>query len=584
MAKLLKIDTKKVMKIKSKIIISYVIVIILISIFWGLIVFFDYNDLSARNLKLSVNSLEQYYAQNQKAEISHLSEFSIKYLQLVNENRAKALEPTVKSILAKHENVATDSQVKQIIYPFLKINGYIIGYSFIMNKDKYLIASPNNIDMSFTPNEFKTKFSLLYNLMEEVEKDGHSQGYYNFYYVTNEGIPTNVLTDKFAVFDVIPGTDYYLGTTIFLNNYQQYTNAALIESQKNILSNLEENITYALNSEFTDSLIKGVILVLIITLIFIIFGYLLAKNLSYPITKFSDKLKKINPSNLNEFNYEYLNRNDEVGELSRSFKFLSEELMTYMSNFEKEVQHRQSIENELEIAKEIQDSSLPELTDEFRNREFDLFAKIVSAKTVAGDFYDFFFINKNTLAVLIADVSGKGISAAFFMSKIKDLVRLICLQNQYSPSNALENANRIISQSNKTFMFITAFLIYYDIRTGSFMYANAGHNNIIKIHKSGHVEEFGEMCNTVLGFDPEIKFDLAENCIKSGEFIALYTDGITEAYSDDNEMFGENKLEKILLDNKDKKIEDIVKIVFSEVDKFETEQSDDRTFVILKHN
>ncbi len=572
------------MKIKSKIIISYVIVIILVSIFWGLIVFFDYSNLSARSLKLSVNSLEQYYEQNQKAEISHLSEFSIKYLQLVNENRAKALEPIVKSILAKHENVETDSQVKQIIYPFLKINGYIIGYSFIMNKNKALIASPNNIDMSFTPNEFKTKFSLLYNLMEEVEKNGHSQGYYNFYYVTNEGTPTNALTEKFAVFDVIPGTGYYLGTTIFLNNYQQYTNAPLIESQKNILNNLEENIAYALNSEFTDSLIKGVILVLIITLIFIIFGYLLAKNLSTPITKFSDKLKKINPSDLNEFNYEYLNRNDEVGELSRSFKFLSEELMTYMSNFEKEVQHRQSIENELEIAKEIQDSSLPELTDEFRNREFDLFAKIVSAKTVAGDFYDFFFINKNTLAVLIADVSGKGISAAFFMSKIKDLVRLICLQNQYSPSNALENANRIISQSNKTFMFITAFLIYYDIRTGSFMYANAGHNNIIKIHKSGHVEEFGEMCNTVLGFDPEIKFDLAENCIKTGEFIALYTDGITEACSDDNEMFGEINLEKILLDNKDKKIEDIVKIVFSEVDKFETEQSDDRTFVILKHN
>ncbi|HJO94247.1 MAG TPA: SpoIIE family protein phosphatase [Victivallales bacterium] len=336
----------------------------------------------------------------------------------------------------------------------------------------------------------------------------------------------------------------------------------------------------------TFPIYKNILSIIIIALILIYLAWTLANSITNPIHNLTKKVKNIGSDNI-DFSIDVDDKdNSEVGELSRAFNFLSKELNIYMDHFKNNLKRNQLIESELEIAKDIQISSLPNITENFMRPEFELYARIKPAKIVAGDFYDFFYISEHKIAVLVADVSGKGISAAFFMANFKIMLKAVCMDKKNNPAKALEKANNIICDDNKAFMFVTLFLAYYDITTGEIKYANAGHHSSIVITKTGKATEFGIFNNTVIGLYKDIKYDTGHKILQKGDELILYTDGILEASSVKNELYGSKRLIKILSRNQTLPLRSIFKKVYEDVNKFEetNKQYDDITILILRRN
>jgi serine phosphatase RsbU (regulator of sigma subunit) len=573
------------MKIRTKIILSYILIIIIISMLWCFTTLPQYKILISKNLEISTQTLKNYFKKTEKLSEGKLELLSKKYLQLINQKMIGTLSPLIQYDLKNKIDIATDPKIKNVVNYFLKINNkIIIGYSFLMTSNNKLIVSPNTIDLIVKPKEFKSHFHELYKLMNKAKKVGSSEGYYNFYYVNNQGIPTKAHTKKFGYFSKIPNTDYYLGTTIFLSNYQQYTNRILLKEKKSILISLTSELSKTFTHELYYTFMINLIIISFVILLFIFLGWLLASSITKPIHNLTKIVKTIGLDNI-DFSIKIDSKDKtEVGKLSRAFNFLSKELNVYMDHFKKDLKRKQSIESELEIAKDIQISSLPNVTEDFIRPEFELYAKVKPARIVSGDFYDFFYISENKIAILVADVSGKGISAAFFMANFKIMLKTVCLDKKNNPAKALEKANNIICDDNKAFMFVTVFLAYYDIKTGELKYANAGHHSSVVINKTKESNEFGVFNNTVIGLYKNIKYEIGHKMLKKGDELVLYTDGILEAVSPENELYGSERFIKTLKKNQTLPLRGVFKKVYEDINKFEetNKQFDDITMLILR--
>lgn len=243
---------------------------------------------------------------------------------------------------------------------------------------------------------------------------------------------------------------------------------------------------------------------------------------------------------------------------------------------------QQTISTELNVAKEIQLSTLP--VEFITNEDVEILAELRAAKEVGGDFYDYFNLGDHHVAVVIGDVSGKGIPAAMFMMKT-----ITCFKNYVDaskmPSQILNEVNRTIYEGNVNQMFVTCFLAILDTKTGLLRYANAGHNPpIIGDNRNYRFLK----CNSgfILGGMPQAYVKDEEVYLKNGESLTLYTDGITEARNSSGEFYGENRLLQffnskdftcILQCHHDLK-DDVAKFVK------DAEQSDDMTYLTIKYH
>ncbi|MGA8164641.1 MAG: SpoIIE family protein phosphatase [Waddliaceae bacterium] len=210
------------------------------------------------------------------------------------------------------------------------------------------------------------------------------------------------------------------------------------------------------------------------------------------------------------------------------------------------------INAELRIARKIQDSIIPNQFNLFPNNQaIDINGLIKPAKDVGGDFFDIITIDETHFGVLIADVSGKSISAALFMAIARTLIHSISMYTS-SPLTIIRLANQILTENNKSFMFVTVFLCTIDIQTGMVCFCNAGHHHPLVLHENETIEEvntFSGMPLGIVGEDPnsdETKFQ--ENCfqLQSGDALVLYTDGVLEAFNENDEMFGFKGLKESL--------------------------------------
>ena len=170
------------------------------------------------------------------------------------------------------------------------------------------------------------------------------------------------------------------------------------------------------------------------------------------------------------------------------------------------------------------------------------------------------------------------------MGVVKTIVRDVCLFHASDdPGKALTRINDIISIDNAELMFVSLFLIYYDIETGEILYANAGHHETIILKSKAGVEKFGKLDNVLLGFFPDQDYKTGVNKIGLGDSFILYTDGITEAVNSDGEMYGEDRLDKIICQNRELEPEVITNSVLENVKLFQNNiLFDDITFVIFK--
>lgn len=244
------------------------------------------------------------------------------------------------------------------------------------------------------------------------------------------------------------------------------------------------------------------------------------------------------------------------------------------------------VKAELDVASKIQLSALPSKFPAFPKRnEIDIYASMHPAKEVGGDFYDFFFIDKEHLAVLIADVSGKGVPAALFMMSGRAIIRNQALLGM-DPGEIFMNANNQLAENNKEGMFITAFLGILNVNTGEFRYSNAGHNVPYLCSKDGNVVPFKMDPGFVLAGLKKMKFKTESAMLHKKEKLILYTDGVTEAINPKVEMYMEERLERVLKECAEKTVKETVEGISQSVHTFAdgAEQADDITILVVERN
>jgi serine phosphatase RsbU (regulator of sigma subunit) len=244
---------------------------------------------------------------------------------------------------------------------------------------------------------------------------------------------------------------------------------------------------------------------------------------------------------------------------------------------------QEKVENELNIAAQIQRSILPSDFPAFpEHDEFDLYAMMRPAREVGGDFYDFFFIDDDHLAVIIADVSDKGVPAALFMMISRTVFRSIARQRK-SPSQVLTKTNDLLCEGNDTGMFVTAFLAYYHLPTGRLTYSNGGHNPALLFGPNGVWRELAHKHGPALGVRPGLTYKEDVDTLEPGQIIVLYTDGVTEASSPQDELFGVDRFTKLVCSCESLKLSQMFNHIDKDLKEFQQgNQFDDTTVLALK--
>ena len=352
-------------------------------------------------------------------------------------------------------------------------------------------------------------------------------------------------------------------------------------------------------SAIQDYMKDYVIKILAITLGFALFfgllsTYVLSRFLVSPVTRIADSTnefvvlmeKKVQPEEL-VFNDPKVSKNDELGMLSGDVMHMAQSVKTYMLTLQKEMKEKERIGAELELATRIQANMLPNIFPAFPERkDFDIFASMTPAKEVGGDFYDFMLLDDDHLAVVIADVSGKGVPAALFM-----MMSMILINNttrmegaEASPAAVLTQVNNTICANNEEEMFVTVWLGIINLKTGIVKAANAGHEYPIIKKADGGFELLKDKHGMVVGAMEGIRYREYEFTLEKGGALFLYTDGVAEATNAKDELFGTDRTLASLNEVPDAAPREILAHVKQSIDKFvgDAPQFDDLTMVAVK--
>lgn len=244
-----------------------------------------------------------------------------------------------------------------------------------------------------------------------------------------------------------------------------------------------------------------------------------------------------------------------------------------------------ALQQELDIANVIQTSILPKTFPPFPDRkEFDLYAKMLAAKEVGGDLYDFFMLDKYRLGIVIGDVSGKGIAAALLMAVCKTLLKATAVKGMPA-DDVLSEVNKILVDESPSNMFITLFYGILDTRSGAFEYSNGGHNSPYLLSMDGSIKQIPEIGGLLIGALKDEDYQSSVLMLQPGESLLFYTDGVTEAFNKEKEEYQEARLENILSGKQSLNMTDLITQIFDDVHSFTNgvEQSDDITCLALKY-
>ena len=294
------------------------------------------------------------------------------------------------------------------------------------------------------------------------------------------------------------------------------------------------------------------------------------------IQQVNDSLAQITDGNLNVV--VNVRSNSEFASLSDDINMTVDTLKRYIA------EAAARIDKELEFARIIQMSALPNTFPPFPGRnEFDIFASMNPAKEVGGDFYDFYLVDENKLAFIIADVSGKGIPAAMFMMTSKTLIKSLATEGN-DIATTITAANTKLCEGNEANMFITAFMGCLDLNTGKLQYVSAGHNPPLVKHGDGSFEYLPKSKTIVLAAMEGYPYKAQEMQLEPGDVIYTYTDGVTEATDSSETLYGEPRLKAALDAQSWGSMEELCKGIKKDVDGFvgSAPQFDDITMLAIR--
>lgn len=349
---------------------------------------------------------------------------------------------------------------------------------------------------------------------------------------------------------------------------------------------LIEFIDIFLPIDTTENIVPMMLFIDLLLIIFLIpsiavLNYIERKIIE-PITSFS-KIKgfikeneKIESEGLIKVYSDYLNEDNEIGILAKSYTDLIKHNNNYIENIQKIESEKERVKAELDIARNIQQSNLP--TEAIVTNDFIVDGYSKAAKEVGGDFFDYYQLDDDNLVVVIGDASGKGIPAAL-LAMITQVIIKQLIQRETDPSKILYSLNNQLCENNTTSMFITLWLGIYNKNTKKITYSNAGHNPPL-MKEDGEFKLVDIDTGIVLGIMED--FEFVEEELDFRDELVLYTDGITDADNDDNEMYGEDRLIKFF--NEFKTNNNPIKPLLDDINDFTkgNQQFDDMTLLYLK--
>ena len=394
----------------------------------------------------------------------------------------------------------------------------------------------------------------------------------------------------------VDGAESYLGENALhvaapiLDRGGVATGAAVIHMQRDHLDQL-----------FEDHIKYGLIVAAAAFAIGSIIAAVSARRIVQPVTALTTAAAEVDTDTLS-FAPETLDpvavRRDELGTLVRVFQNMVRQVQAREEYLENMVRARtreleasnaqlekakERMESELKIAHALQGAILPKTMPEYPT--YSGHAVMTPAREMGGDFYDFFTLDDGRLSVVMADVSGKGVPAAFFMAIARTVMRAAAARHP-NPGPCLQEVNDAICEQNPQDLFVTLFYGILDPDTGEFVYANAGHNPPFVVKHPGDVSPLPMTGGIAVGVMPGMPYDEDAMTLAPGDTMFLYTDGITEAMNVNHEEFTEARLEVVLAEARDLPVDSVLENVTSAVVKFvgEAEQSDDITCVVLRYD
>ena len=287
------------------------------------------------------------------------------------------------------------------------------------------------------------------------------------------------------------------------------------------------------------------------------------------------------------FNQLTIRSRDEVGTLYESLSQMEHDMNAYIRNLVSVTAEKERIGAELNVATQIQADMLPRIFPAFPERgEFDIYASMIPAKEVGGDFYDFFLIDDDHLGLVMADVSGKGVPAALFMVIAKTLIKNQAPMCGYSPAKVLMNVNEQLCEGNEAELFVTVWLAIVELSTGRGMAANAGHEHPALRRANGQYELVEYRHSPAVATMEGIRFREHAFELRPGDSLFVYTDGVAEATNAHNEFYGTRRMLAALNEDPAAAPADVLAAVKRSLDAFvgDAPQFDDITMMCLKYN
>ena len=314
--------------------------------------------------------------------------------------------------------------------------------------------------------------------------------------------------------------------------------------------------------------------VLIFATLFVFIYILIKRVIINNLKKINDTLARITMGDLNvtvdvRSNKEFASLSDDINST-----------VTTLKRYIAEAAAR--IDKELEYAKQIQLSALP--TNFPNGDDYSIYAQMIAAKEVGGDFYDFYKLSDTTVAFLAADVSGKGIPAAMFMMTAKTIIKDLA-ESGMAVNDIFTKANEKLCENNESGMFVTAWMGILDLTTGNVKFANAGHNPPLLKRANGSFEYLKTRAGFVLAGMEGIRYRAGEITLNPGDRIFLYTDGVPEATNTENKLYGEDRLLAFMNQNSNVKATELLPALKANIDEFvgEAPQFDDITMLMLDY-
>jgi serine phosphatase RsbU (regulator of sigma subunit) len=443
------------------------------------------------------------------------------------------------------------------------------GYTCLYEKETGIMRIHPDLQLvNYDMHGWKDQLPSWWKIFEPSLDGTDSSGYYEWKDANGR------IGEKYMYMTAVAGTPYMIAASIYVDEISRP-----ILLMQNRVSVETAETTDNLQTTIHDTRTFFIVIFVIVLLVVIGTVIWLSSTITRPIKALAAGSKVIGQGNL-DYKVE-VHSGDELEDLADSFNRMTSELQKYTSDLRRTTAEKERVEKELEIARGIQQSFLPESPPVVDGVE--LAALNLPAREVGGDFYDFIPIGAYKWGLVIADVSGKGVPAALFMALSRTLVRAN-VNETVTVSEAIRKTNDVITEDDRSNMFVTLFYGVLDPRLLTLTYVSAGHNPPIMLGRGGNEIILLKARGIAIGVISDLGLEEKEIKLDRGDVVVLYTDGVTEAINGREEQFGQDRVIAVAEKYRHLSASEIMQHIKTEVVEFSAGQPqfDDITLLVLK--